>query len=189
LHLLVALSIGSAAAATSLALLHPPSASRVFHRLVAPEARLAAPSPSQVTYVEHLRGQAAVIDGDTLTVAGSRVRLFGIDAPEARQSCSRDGRAYACGAIATEVLTGLLAGVPLISCERMAMDQYGRIVARCLRGDGLDIGAEMVQRGWAVAFRRYSDDYIGLEERARFERRGIWAGTFEEPSSWRLHRR
>ena len=38
-------------------------------------------------------GQAQVVDGDTLQVAGERVRLHGIDAPESRQSCTLSGSA------------------------------------------------------------------------------------------------
>jgi endonuclease YncB( thermonuclease family) len=32
-------------------------------------------------------GQASIIDGDTLGIHGSRIRLWGIDAPESSQLC------------------------------------------------------------------------------------------------------
>ncbi len=46
---------------------------------------------------ETLSGPARVVDGDTLFVAGERIRLHGIDAPEKDQTCSIDGRDWACG--------------------------------------------------------------------------------------------
>ncbi|RYG08363.1 MAG: thermonuclease family protein, partial [Caulobacteraceae bacterium] len=44
--------------------------------------------------VAPLIGRATVIDGDTLEIGSQRVRLWGVDAPEGRQSCMRDGQAY-----------------------------------------------------------------------------------------------
>jgi endonuclease YncB( thermonuclease family) len=45
-----------------------------------------------------LTGPTRVIDGDTLDLAGTRIRLWGIDAPETRQTCEgRDGQTYECG--------------------------------------------------------------------------------------------
>jgi endonuclease YncB( thermonuclease family) len=43
----------------------------------------------------------------------------------------------------------------------------------------------MVREGWAIAYRRHSLDYIGLEGEARRAKRGIWSGRFEEPEKWR----
>jgi endonuclease YncB( thermonuclease family) len=54
---------------------------------------------------ENFTGRPRVVDGDSLELAGHRVRLFGIDAPESRQDC-RDarGRFYACGREARDAL-------------------------------------------------------------------------------------
>ena len=50
---------------------------------------------------------------------------------------------------------------------------------------GLDVGAEMVDRGLAVAYRRYSLKYVPNEEQAKAAKRGLWAGTFEMPREYR----
>jgi endonuclease YncB( thermonuclease family) len=50
---------------------------------------------------------------------------------------------------------------------------------------GEDLNAWMVRHGHAVAYRRYSLDYVGAEEAARQEGVGIWAGRFVFPWRWR----
>ena len=134
-----------------------------------------------------ISGQARVIDGDTLEVAGQRIRLHGIDAPESKQLCRRDGERWRCGKDATSALNTFLGNRP-VSCEELDRDRYRRIVAKCAV-DGVDIGEWMVSRGWAVAYYLYSYDYSRAEQRARSARRGVWAGEFEKPWEWRKQRR
>ena len=50
---------------------------------------------------------------------------------------------------------------------------------------GIDINAAMVRAGWAVAYKRYSNDYVADEAEARVAKRGLWAGTFQQPEKWR----
>lgn len=109
-----------------------------------------------------------VLDGDTLDLAGKRVRLFGIDAPERGQSCGQ----VDCGAAATDALIEILSAGP-VHCEPVSMDRYGRILARCQAGD-LDVNREMVRSGMAWAFVRFSNDYAADEQSARRARLGIW---------------
>ena len=134
-----------------------------------------------------ITGTPRVIDGDTLEVAGQRVRLFAIDAPEINQSCSRDGRPWRCGEAATRALAGKIGRHP-VACQERGQDRYGRIVAVCYAG-GEDLNAWMVLRGLEVAYRLYSLDYLDQETIARAARRGIWASTFEKPWEWREKRR
>ena len=132
-------------------------------------------------------GRARVIDGDTLEIAAQRIRLHGIDAPEARQFCRGKDGAWPCGAEASNALRSIIRNAA-VSCIERDQDRYGRIVAVCFVGDG-DLNAEMVRRGWALAYRRYSADYVKAEAAARTSRAGLWAGEFIAPWDWRQGKR
>lgn len=127
---------------------------------------------------------ATVIDGDTLKLGNERIRLHGIDAPESQQRCT-DG--WQAGEAARHALAGLVsAGAP--SCEKVTTDRYGRTVAVC-RVNGKDIGGEMVRRGLAWAYIRYSVRYMPEETLARIERVGVHARTCMQPADWRAQNR
>lgn len=128
---------------------------------------------------QRLDGRAIINDGDTLTLAGQRIRLLGIDAPEHDQVCQRKAVDYACGRQAREALSRIIDGRP-VACEGWERDRYGRLLASCVVG-GLDIGRTMVEAGWAVAY----GEFAAEEKIARDSGAGLWAGTFERPRQWR----
>ena len=130
-----------------------------------------------------ISGPALIIDGDSLEIGSTSIRLFGVDAFEGRQTCRRNGRDWRCGDAAAELLAELAASGPLV-CTKRDTDAYGRTVARCTAGS-IDLAAELARVGLALAYRQYSDDYIDEEAEARAARRGAWAGEFEEPWNWR----
>ena len=132
-------------------------------------------------------GPARVIDGDTLEVQGERIRLHGIDAPESRQFCRLNGKPWQCGKDAANALAEKIARRP-VTCEDLGRDRYDRIIARCTVA-GEDLEKWMVSQGLALAYRRYSLDYVHEETDARAARRGIWAGEFVEPWEWRRGKR
>jgi endonuclease YncB( thermonuclease family) len=137
---------------------------------------------------DHFSGVAHVTDGDTIRVDNVRVRIQGIDAPEKAQTCERtDSASYACGSEATAYLR-LMAEGRVVSCVAQAIDKYQRTVASCAV-DGKDLGSEMVLSGHAVAFRRYTSIYDAQEMQARNARRGLWNGTFTDPSDYRRLKR
>lgn len=144
---------------------------------------LAAP-----VFAADLVGRASVVDGDTLDIRDQRVRLHGIDAPESGQRCQdASGAEWRCGQRAALALADRI-GRQVVSCEEKDRDRYGRIVAVCRAGSE-DLNAWMARQGWALAYREYSDDYVGAEATARAARAGIWAGTFQAPWDWRRDRR
>jgi endonuclease YncB( thermonuclease family) len=128
-------------------------------------------------------GDASVVDGDTLVVAGERVRLSGIDAPEQGQQCERDGRLYACGVMAREWMAARVDG-GRVRCTADGRDRYDRLLAVCF-ANGTNLNDGVVRAGWALAFRRYSREYVSAEDVARKERRGLWSGRFDPPWQWR----
>jgi endonuclease YncB( thermonuclease family) len=130
-----------------------------------------------------LQGAARVIDGDTLALGAERVRLYGIDAPERSQSCTRAGQRWRCGREAGEALERKIAGRP-VRCEVLDRDRYGRHLARC-RASQVDLGGWMVRQGFAVAYRKYALDYVDQERRARLARVGVWSGEFMTPEDYR----
>jgi endonuclease YncB( thermonuclease family) len=130
-----------------------------------------------------LSGIASVIDGDTLDLHGKRIRLHGIDAPESRQSCSREGQSWRCGQQASLALSDHIASRTL-RCEQRDIDRYKRIVAVCYMG-AEDVNAWLVRSGWAMAYRQYSKDYIAVEMEARTAHVGIWTGEVQPPWEWR----
>ena len=143
---------------------------------------LAAPGPSP------LEGRVVgITDGDTLTllVGGEpvRIRLAQIDAPEKRQPY---------GDAAKQALSALAFGKPA-RVEVVDRDRYGRTVGEVFV-DGVDVNQEMVRRGHAWAYTRYSHsvEIVALEDEARAAGRGLWAlpgDRREAPWLWRREAR
>ena len=129
-------------------------------------------------------GKPRVIDGDPIHMAGERIRLHGIDAPDAKQIChDRDDKEWHCGEDATFALARFIE-FHWITCRGDTRDRYGRLIAVCYAGP-YDLNAKMVLVGWALAHRRYSRDYVDAEAETRQARVGMWRGEFVPPWEWR----
>lgn len=141
-------------------------------------------------------GRATVIDGDTIEIRGQRIRLWGIDAPESRQPCTRAGQSYRCGQNAANHLASL-ARDKTVSCAPVGRpDRYRRVIAICSISTGLcldqpcipspQLNELMVADGQAVDYPRYSSGaYARPEADARRRRVGVWGGEFQNPWEWR----
>jgi endonuclease YncB( thermonuclease family) len=128
-------------------------------------------------------GLAQVVDGDTLTLGPQRIRLFGIDAPEAKQTCRIKSSTWACGTAATAALRSMVEGKQ-VNCVPLDTDIYGRTVAQC-RAGGKDLGAELMRSGLAVVYDRGIDLYGSIEATSKASRMGIWGSEFEMPAAYR----
>lgn len=129
-------------------------------------------------------GNAFVVDGDTLTISGTRIRLIDIDAPELDQMCvDAQGRDWPCGRQASAQLRSRVRGHDL-SCQPKSIDKYGRSLATCTLPDGTDINAWMVRQGWAVTS-GVANVYGEQQDEAKSAKRGLWAGSFTPPREWR----
>lgn len=100
------------------------------------------------THGSAITGRASVIDGDTLEIHGTRIRLFGIDAPESSQTCLRDGIPIRCGQQSAFALAEKIGTGP-ITCVKSDTDRYGRLIAIC-RSGYTNLNRWMVSEGWAV---------------------------------------
>ena len=135
-----------------------------------------------------IAGPARIIDGDTIDIAGTRIRLEGIDAPEAGQTCeTASGESWDCGTEATRFMVSMTEGRE-VACRALGLDKYGRLLATCFAGD-LDVNAEMVRHGYAWAFVRYSQVYVAEESSARAANAGIWQGPAQPAWEYRAAQR
>lgn len=129
-------------------------------------------------------GKAKVVDGDSLEIGQHRIRLWGIDAPEFKQTCTRGKERWSCGYAATDALRRHLDGA-IVQCVTVDKDRYGRLVAKC-SSHQRSISEWMVREGWATDYARYSKGtYARAQAKAKSAKRGIWSGTFEKPEHYR----
>lgn len=91
-------------------------------------------------------GRGYVVDGDTVVIRGTTIRLAGIDAPEL---------SHPYGQAAKWALVGLCKGQD-IRADLIGEFSHDRPVATCYLPDGRDLSAEMVRLGHAVDWRKFS---------------------------------
>ena len=125
-------------------------------KTTAPIATALRPLPKSSTpdVGEKLEGPAYIIEGDSLRIQKTEIRLFGVDAPEIN---------HPYGQKAKWKLLELCKG-QRITAEITAIDHFGRAVAKCYLPDGTDVSAEMVRQGHAIDWPRHSGGvYTHLE--------------------------
>ena len=138
-------------------------------------------------------GEAEVTDGDTIIINDIRIRFTGSDAPESyffgkTQTClDGKGREWECGYAATQKLKELINN-QTVRCTDEGQDRYGRTLGICYVG-AIDLQAEMVKSGMAVAYLRYSNRYEKEQNYAKKVKAGMWAGEFKQPEVWRRENR
>lgn len=128
-------------------------------------------------------GSATALDGDTFAFGDDIIRIHGIDAPEATQTCLRHGEEWECGQAAVKQLQALL-DRGRVRCQQLERDEYDRAVSVC-EANGVDIGQALLASGMAVALQPAAENYREAEKQAQALLEGIWAGDFQLPADYR----
>ena len=124
-----------------------------------------------------------IIDGDTIILNGEKIRFSGIDAPELKQTCVKDGQKIFCGVSAKMLLIKKI-GNETPECISEGKDAYKRTLAECfVKGESLS--AFLVRSGYAFAYRKYSKKFIKDEEFAKENKLGMWSMKFQYPWDFR----
>ncbi len=142
--------------------------------------------------IKEISGFAKIIDGDTIKINSKKIRLYGIDAPEKKQTCEKPyltigifsfTKNYLCGQVSTNKLTKKINN-QIIKCKIKDVDRYSRLIGECYKRNQ-NLNSWLVANGHAVAYRKYSKKYVSDEISAKNEKLGIWQGKFEMPWNFR----
>ena len=150
---------------------------------------------TQILNSMEIYGVPKIIDGDTVRINDKKIRLEGIDAPEIKKQCKKPflkisamigfqfDKNYSCGVTAKIKLKDKIK-TSKIKCISLSKDKYKRFLATCFK-EKINLNKWMVRNGYAVAYRRYSKEYVKDEKYAKKNKLGIWEGSFTRPEKWR----
>ena len=124
-----------------------------------------------------------VVDGDTIYLNGEKIRFTGIDTPELKQTCIKEGITDPCGVTAKEILIDRI-GDSKVECISEGKDQYKRTLAECFVNNE-SLSSYLVRSGYAFAYRRYSKKFIPDEDYAKTNQIGMWSMEFDYPWEYR----
>ena len=124
-----------------------------------------------------------IVDGDTIHLNGEKIRFTGIDTPELKQSCLKDGVKDLCGVTAKQILIDKI-GNNNVECISEGKDQYKRTLAECFVNNE-SLSSYLVRSGYAFAYRRYSKKFVADEDFARINKIGMWSMKFDYPWNYR----
>ena len=126
-----------------------------------------------------------VVDGDTIHLNGEKIRFTGIDTPELKQTCVKEGVINPCGVIAKEILIKKI-NDNKVECISNGKDQYKRILAECFV-NGESLSSYLVRSGYGFAYRKYSKKFILDEDYAKANKIGMWSMKFDYPWDYRKY--
>jgi endonuclease YncB( thermonuclease family) len=124
-----------------------------------------------------------IVDGDTIHLNGEKIRFTGIDTPELKQSCLKEGIKDLCGVTAKQILIDKI-GINDVECISEGKDQYKRTLAECFVNNE-SLSSYLVRSGYAFAYRRYSKKFVADEDFARINKIGMWSMEFDYPWNYR----
>ncbi len=124
-----------------------------------------------------------IVDGDTIHLNGEKIRFMGIDTPELKQSCLKEGIKNPCGVTAKQLLIDKI-GNNNVECISEGKDQYKRTLAECFVNNE-SLSRYLVRNGYAFAYRKYSKKFVADEDYARINKLGMWSMEFDYPWNYR----
>ena len=132
-----------------------------------------------ISFADNLK----IIDGDTIVLNNEKIRFSGIDTPELKQTCVKNGQKASCGMFAKMLLIKKIGNKPP-QCIREGKDIYNRTLAECFV-NGESLSSFLVRSGYAFAYRKYSKKFIEDEEFAKTNKLGMWSMKFQYPWDFR----
>lgn len=142
-----------------------------------------APQPQQRQMPPITGKITAISSGDVFKIDRYVIRLYGVATPMNGQNCTdANGHSYECGYVSARKLKEFVNGDD-VTCRVMNINAAGELMAACSVG-AFDIGAAMVQEGWAVALPAVTPIYVPYQNQAQEKRNGLWAGRFQMPWEW-----
>ena len=136
-----------------------------------------------LTFNQVTSQELRVVDGDTIHLNGEKIRFTGIDTPELKQTCIKEGVIDPCGVTAQELLIEKI-GDKKVECISEGKDQYKRTLAECFVNNK-SLSSYLVISGYAFAYRKYSKKFIKDEDYARINKIGMWSMEFDYPWDYR----
>jgi endonuclease YncB( thermonuclease family) len=124
-----------------------------------------------------------IVDGDTIHLNGKKIRFTGIDTPELKQTCLKDGIEVPCGITAKQILIDKI-GNDNVECISEGKDRYKRTLAECFVNNE-SLSSYLVRSGYAFAYTKYSKKFVPDEDFARINKIGMWSMEFDYPWDFR----
>jgi endonuclease YncB( thermonuclease family) len=124
-----------------------------------------------------------IVDGDTIHLNGEKIRFTGIDTPELKQTCLKDGIEVPCGITAKQILIDKI-GNDNVECISEGKDRYKRTLAECFVNNE-SLSSYLVRSGYAFAYTKYSKKFVPDEDFARINKIGMWSMEFDYPWDFR----
>lgn len=125
----------------------------------------------------------SIVSGDVFRMGQHTIRLYGIASPVIDQTCwDNGGHSYECGYVSARMLKDFISGDD-VTCRVMNINAQQELMAACTVGS-FDIGAAMVEAGWAIALPAVTQIYLPYQQKAQEGRKGMWEGRFQMPWEW-----
>ena len=131
---------------------------------------------------------SSIVSGDVFRMGQHTIRLYAIASPVIDQKCQdANGHIYDCGYVSARMLKDFVSGDD-VTCRVMNFNAQNELMAACSVGS-FDIGAAMVEEGWAIALPAINPIYVPYQQKAQEGKKGMWSGRFQMPWEWMAHKK